>query len=205
MSLEKRASGLSLTRREALRLPRREIQLVDLIEGLPGLALALKYHLFSVRREIPLAGTTPFEGEPPRAGEEVFLGIDTLFGEGKRAQQQNRGESGPFHARHCKMPEANGLQKFERVPHGPRAPPSAGARPRGSGPSPGDGGDPAAGAPRRGGGASLREGERIPLPGGRESLRNSRACPLPLPRFPRAGEEDRPDQRRSREALEGSL
>ncbi len=62
---EKRAGGLALPRRNAPRVPGFEVELVDLVERIARLALALEHELLPVRREIALSRSLALEGQLP--------------------------------------------------------------------------------------------------------------------------------------------
>src|SRR5439155_2049997 len=70
---EERARRLAGARRDALRLAGAEVEHIDLIEGIPGLTLALKDEPLAVRRPVAFAGAPPFDGEPPNTRQEITL------------------------------------------------------------------------------------------------------------------------------------
>src|SRR5690606_15393214 len=70
---EERACGLSGPRRYPLRVARGEVERIDLVERIARLPLALKHELAPVAGPVPLASTSPVEGETPHAAEERTL------------------------------------------------------------------------------------------------------------------------------------
>ena len=68
---EERARRLADARRDALGIAGRQIEHVDLIEGIAGLALALEHQPLAVRRPVAFAGALAFDGQPPDAAQEI--------------------------------------------------------------------------------------------------------------------------------------
>ena len=68
-------------RRNPLDVSQFQIHQVNLVKGIPFLALALKYHLGSIGGEIPLPGAAPFKRELTGAlQEKFFISLRRLFG-----------------------------------------------------------------------------------------------------------------------------
>ena len=91
---EERAGRLAQAGRDALGVAARQIEHVDLIERVAGLALALKNEPLAIGRPVALAGTFALDGEPADARQEVALlirrlGLKTVAdaGKGRRAEQ----------------------------------------------------------------------------------------------------------------------
>src|SRR5690606_20607424 len=86
---EERAGRLAVAGRDALRLARREVEHVDLVERVAGLALALEDELPAVGGPVALACAAPFDRQPPDAAQE------RRFGKVGRRRLRSRPGSGP--------------------------------------------------------------------------------------------------------------
>ena len=106
---EERARGLAKTRRDAFGVAAVEIERVDLIEGIAGLALALKDEALAVRRPVALAGALAFDGEPPDAREEVALLVSRSRGLERQGTERERERQGSTQFSHRQAHGFNAL------------------------------------------------------------------------------------------------
>src|SRR6185503_20264199 len=72
---EEGAGRLAVTRRDALGVAGRQVERVDLIEGVARLALALKDQPLAVGRPVALTSAATFDRQPPDAGQEITLPV----------------------------------------------------------------------------------------------------------------------------------
>ena len=70
---EERTRCLAGAGRDSFRIAGGEIEHVDLIERIAGLALALKHDSLAVGRPVALTGAPPFNGQATNSGEEITL------------------------------------------------------------------------------------------------------------------------------------
>src|SRR5436190_15862847 len=70
---EERARRLADARGDALRFSGREIEDIDLIERVRGIALALEHQALAVGRPVALAGALAFHGQAADAAQERAL------------------------------------------------------------------------------------------------------------------------------------
>src|SRR5207247_5141348 len=70
---KERAGRFAQTGRDALAVAGREIERVDLIEGITRLALALKDEALAVGRPVAFSGAASLDGETADAAEEIAL------------------------------------------------------------------------------------------------------------------------------------
>ena len=68
---EERAGRLAVARRDSLGVPRREVERVDLIEGVARFALALKDEPLTIRLPVALSGAAAFDGQSPDTRQEL--------------------------------------------------------------------------------------------------------------------------------------
>ena len=82
--LNERTGRFAVAGRDAPRIAVRQVQLVDLIERVSRLTLALKDHAGAVGREIAFSSARPLKRQPPRPRQKITLG-NVLCGDGPRA------------------------------------------------------------------------------------------------------------------------
>src|SRR5687767_589765 len=70
---EERARGLAHAGRNTLRFTVRQIEHVDLIEGVAGFALALEDEALAVGRPVTFAGAFALDGQAANAAEKIAL------------------------------------------------------------------------------------------------------------------------------------
>ena len=70
---EERAGRLAQARRDPFRVAALEIERVDLVEGIAGLAFALEHEALAVGRPVAFAGALALDGQAPDARQEVAL------------------------------------------------------------------------------------------------------------------------------------
>ena len=70
---EEGAGRLAVAGRDALGVAGREVERVDLVEGVAGLAFALEDQALAVGRPVAFAGAASLDGEPADARQEIAL------------------------------------------------------------------------------------------------------------------------------------
>src|SRR5216684_875754 len=118
---EKCAGGLAQAGRNAFGVAGRQIEHVDLIEGVPRLALALTDEALAVGRPVALAGTLALDRESTDAGQEVALlirrhGLKTMADAGTdRRDEQNGHKRSAEHSHREPLRRVAGVDYHRRT------------------------------------------------------------------------------------------
>ena len=99
---EKGAGGLAVAGRDAVAVAALQIQQMDLVKWIRGIAFTLKDQRLAIRGEVTLAAAPPFKDQLPRVGEQTGLGFGGGLGRragggGGEAEGQSPGQDGPGH------------------------------------------------------------------------------------------------------------